>query len=300
MELELHENFNFNPLSDHLKQIGEFNIGSTELIIVTHNVLNKCTHGEWPDNAWNIEENDDQYQARLNLLAAEYALDIKKGASVIALQEAPRKPIADKFFTQIKELSGKDNLGYVINDTADTDEQALMFIYNKQILGECLNSSLILDGHAQSLKFKLAHQDIEFINIHALYKPDQTKQKEYADQVMNLMKIDNNELKIRIGDHNANNTYYSDLIVGQSELSTSVAYNIKEKCFDFKDQRDGKYKNYDGFAVSENISSDSYKIYSEGAMLAVSSNFPKIHILNTPNKGNLRLINVEAASRINP
>ncbi len=50
---ELHPIFSNSTLSDHIKQIADFKIHNQTIRIVSHNMLNKCHAGTYPDNAWN-------------------------------------------------------------------------------------------------------------------------------------------------------------------------------------------------------------------------------------------------------
>ncbi|MDF2965381.1 MAG: hypothetical protein K0Q51_769 [Rickettsiaceae bacterium] len=273
-----------NLLSDHIKQIADFSLANVTIRIVTHNMLNKCHNEPWPDNAWNIAENAEQYSARLKLLAQEYKNDISHGATIVALQEAPRGEIAESFFNS---MNLKTSWKFEVRETGDTDEQALMFIYNESVTGEIQEVAELLDQRANSYRFKINGQEVNFINVHIPYGASfDDKLPSTVFKLQELMKIEENELKIRFGDHNANTSRYKDLLVWQKELPTSLAYNIKTKEFSFIDDRDGNlYKNYDGFAVSDNYQDKgySYTLYPSQLVIPNTDSNAEFTVTSVPN-----------------
>ncbi len=79
-----------------------------------------------------ITETDQQYQVRLNVLSSEYQEDIQNGTNIIALQEAPREPIAEDLF---QSLQLRSSWKYEVRNTGNIYEQALMFIYDESAIG---------------------------------------------------------------------------------------------------------------------------------------------------------------------
>lgn len=279
----LHPTFETNYLSDHIKQIADFTFNGTKIRVVTHNMLNRCTKGEYTDNAWNIAENNEQYLARLELMAKQYQQDAMKGATIIGLQEAPRAELAEQFF-KFMELGS--SWKYVVRNTANSDEQALMFIYNEAVTGPIKEAKYELNERACSYSFIINGQNVEFINIHAHY----TETFDYnlaatKVKMAELMKTEGKDIKIRFGDHNANQNRYQDLLVWQDNLPTSTAFDKKTNSFSFTDERDGNtYKNYDGFAVSANYLAHghSYTLHPSPVMSPALSNNGNLKVINTP------------------
>jgi len=223
-------------LSDHSKQVADFKLPNGVTIrAVTHNMLEQCAGF---NNAWMTEETPDEYRARLKELAKGYKEEIQKGASVIALQEAPKlQQDLDIFIAQMN-LPTTWQYHYQINDK----DQGMLMFYDTAVVGNQISKPKpILNNRGSSYQFKVGKEILEISNIHAAYG------KTTPENMQDLMKPEPGKIKIRMGDHNGDKSKFRDLITHPTEESTSIAHNM------IKGEFNTKPKQYDGFACSDQL-----------------------------------------------
>jgi hypothetical protein len=293
-------------LSDHIKQIADICINDTTLRIVTHNMLKKCRAKNSDNtytntnNAWNIDESEEQYWDRLTSLAKDYNQDIAKGASIIALQEAPGD--ADRFF---KLMNLDASWHYESRSTGKAQDQKLMLIYNAHII-EIKEVLEVLDqkGNLYKSNIKELGLEVNLINVHIPYgESSYQKLGKTKDSLVAIMNTDPG-ISIRFGDHNANTSRFKDLKVWQNTMPTSFAYDKEDPetgkaIFSFIDKRDERlgipepYKNYDGFAFSKNFeNNESYSYVLRESQVIIptgdtNTNFIITELPEVPVLGNI-------------